>query len=111
MYIQTTISKPHGNCKPKVYNRYIHTQKKKKSKHNTKDIHQVIREESKWVREEKKTYKNKFETINKMAIRTHILIITLNVNGLNAPNKKKQMGWMDTKTRQMDTCCLQESYF
>ena len=70
----------------------IHTQKKKQSKHNMKDIHQVIREESKGVREEKKTYKNKFETINKMAIRTHILIITLNVNGLSAPNKKKQMG-------------------
>ena len=32
----------------------IHTQKKKQSKHNTKDIHQVIREESKRVKEEKR---------------------------------------------------------
>ena len=35
----------------------------------------------------KKTYRNKPETINKMAIRTYILIITLNVKGLKAPTK------------------------
>ena len=28
IYIQTAISKPHGNCKPKTYK--IHTHKKKK---------------------------------------------------------------------------------
>ena len=33
----------------------------------------------------KKTYKNNPKTINKMAIRTYILIIILNVNALNAP--------------------------
>ena len=33
-----------------------------------------------------------------MAIRTYISIITLNVNGLNAPTKR-QTGWMDAKTR------------
>lgn len=33
----------------------------------------------------KKTCKNKSKTIKKMA---YILIITLNVNGLNAPNKR-----------------------
>ena len=31
--------------------------------------------------------KNKFKTINKMAIGTYIAIISLNVNRLNAPNK------------------------
>ena len=35
----------------------------------------------------KKTDSNKPEAINKMAIRTYIWIITLNVKGLNAPNK------------------------
>ena len=36
IYIQTVISKPHGNHKPRIYNRY--TKKiKKESKHNTKD--------------------------------------------------------------------------
>ena len=33
-----------------------------------------------------------------MAIGTYISIITLNVNGLNAPTKR-QTGWMDAKTR------------
>lgn len=37
----------------------------------------------------KKTYKNKSKTINKMALRTYILIITLNLNGVNAPTKKQ----------------------
>ena len=32
--------------------------------------------------------------------RAYILIITLNVNGLNAPTKRHRLaGWMDTKTR------------
>ena len=35
----------------------------------------------------KETYKNKPKTIKKMAIGTYILILTLNVNGLNAPTK------------------------
>ena len=74
-----------------------HTQKKKQSKHNMKDIHQVIREESKGVREEKKTYKNKFETINKIAIGTHIAIISLNVNRLMLQTKHIG-GLTDTKT-------------
>ena len=33
-----------------------------------------------------------------MAIETYISVITLNVNGLNAPTKR-QTGWMDAKTR------------
>ena len=33
-----------------------------------------------------------------MAVRTYISIITLNVNGLNAPNKRHRLA-MDTKTR------------
>ena len=31
---------------------------------------------------------NKSKTINKMAIRTYISIITLNINGLNTPTKR-----------------------
>ena len=41
------------------------------------------------INQKKKTYKNKFKIINKMAIRTYIMIITLNLNGLNAPTKKQ----------------------
>ena len=32
-----------------------------------------------------------------MAIRIYILIITLNINGLSAPEKKTQTGWMDKR--------------
>ena len=39
----------------------------------------------------KKTYKNKSKTINKMEMRTHISVITLNVNGLNAPIKRHRV--------------------
>ena len=34
------------------------------------------------------TYRIKSKTVNKMALRTHISIITLNVNKLNAPTKR-----------------------
>ena len=42
-----TICKPHGNYKPKIYNRYTQTHTRKKFKHNTKDRHQITREEKK----------------------------------------------------------------
>ena len=32
---------------------------------------------------------------------SYLSIITLNVNGLNAPTKKAKTGWMDTKTRPL----------
>ena len=66
----------------------MHKKKKKESKHNTKVSHQITREENQRGREEKMTYKSKSKTINKMAIRTYILIITLNVNRLNSPTKR-----------------------
>ena len=62
-----------------------HTNKKKQSQHNAKDSHQTTREKN--IRREEKTNKTKSKTINKMSLRTHISIITLNVNGLNAPTK------------------------
>ena len=66
----------------------IHTKKKKESKHNTKDSHKIIREQKKG---EKKNYKDKSKTINKMAVRTYISIINLNVNGINAPVKRHRL--------------------
>ena len=49
--------------------------------------------------EGKKKHKNKSKTINKMAIRTYISIITLNVNGLNAPTKRHRLAeWIQNKT-------------
>ena len=47
---------------------------------------------SKWETQEKKrTYKNKPKTIKKMVIGTYISIITLNVNGLNAPTERHRL--------------------
>ena len=40
----------------------IHTKKKKESKHNTKDSHQITREQKEG---EKKNYKNKFKKLIK----------------------------------------------
>ena len=40
---------------------------------------------------EKKMYKNKFKAINKMAIRTNIGIIALNLSGLNSPTKRNRL--------------------
>ena len=54
----------------------IHTKKKKHPKLYTKDS-QITREQKR--KGKKKTYKNKSKTIKKMAIKTYILMITLNV--------------------------------
>ena len=43
------------------------------------------------TREERDLKKNKPQTIKKMAIGTYISIITLNVNGLNAPTKRHRL--------------------
>ena len=41
------------------------------------------------IQEKEKYLQNQSQTINKMAIGTYISIITLNVNGLNAPTKRQ----------------------
>ena len=67
----------------------------------------VINPQKERTREEgkKKSNKNKSETINKMAIRTYISIITLNVNGLNAPTKRCRLAeWIQKQDPYK--CCL-----
>ena len=45
-----------------------------------------------------------------MVIGTYILIITLNVNGLNAPTKRHRLAeWI--KKQDQYICCLQETHF
>ena len=45
-----------------------------------------------------------------MAISTHLSIITLNVNGLNAPIKRHRVTeWI--KKQEQSICCLQETHF
>ena len=43
----------------------------------------------------KRPTQNKPKTIKKMVIGSHILMITLTVNGLNAPTKRHKSGWAD----------------
>ena len=45
-----------------------------------------------------------------MVIGTHISIITLNVNGLNAPIKRHRLAkWIQKQDQYI--CCLQETHF
>ena len=52
----------------------------------------MLKEFSKWeTQEKKKTHKIKPKTIKKMVIGTYTLIITLKVDGLNAPTKRHRL--------------------
>ena len=55
-----------------------------------------------------KSVQNKPKTIKKMVRGSYISIITLNVNGLNAPTKR-EVGWMDIK-QDPYICCQKETY-
>ena len=45
-----------------------------------------------------------------MVIETYILIITLNVNGLNAPTKRHRLAeWI--QKQDLYICCIQETHF
>ena len=62
------------------------------------------------TQEKKRTYKKNPKTIKKMVIGTYILIITLNVNGLNAPTKRHRLAeWIQKQDPYI--CCLQETHF
>ena len=43
------------------------------------------------IQEKRKDLQTQPQTIKKMAIRTYISIITLNVNGLNSPKKRHRL--------------------
>ena len=48
------------------------------------------------IQQKKKHLQNQPQTIKKMAIGTYISIITLNVNGLNAPTKRNILAeWIE----------------
>ena len=62
------------------------------------------------IQEKKKDLHNQLQTIKKMARRTYISIITLNVNGLNAPTKRHRLAvWI--QKQDLYICCLQETHF
>ena len=62
------------------------------------------------IQEKKKDLQNQPQTIKKMAMETYISIITLNVNGLNAPTKRHKLAeWIQKQDPY--TCCLQKTHF
>ena len=62
------------------------------------------------IQVKKKDLQNQPQTIKKMAIETYISIITLNVNGLNAPSKRHRLAeWI--QKQEPYVCCLQETHF
>ena len=62
------------------------------------------------IQQRKEDLQNQPPTIKKMAPGTYISIITLNVNGLNAPTKRHSLA---ERIQKQDPyiCCLQETHF
>ena len=57
------------------------------------------------MQEKKKDLQNQPQTIKKMATGTYVAIITLNVNGLNAPTKRHRLAeWIQKQYPYI--CCL-----
>ena len=66
------------------------------------------------IQEKKKDLQNQPQIIKKMAIVTYIWIITLIVNGLNAPTKRHRLAELIQKQDPyiyIYICFLQETYF
>ena len=62
------------------------------------------------IQKKKKDLQNQLQTIKEIAIGTYMSIITLNVNGLNAPTKRHRLAkWIQKQDPYM--CCLQETQF
>ena len=62
------------------------------------------------IQQRKEDLQNQPPTIKKMATGTYISIITLNVNGLNAPTKRHSLAeWIQKQYPYI--CCLQETHF
>ena len=61
------------------------------------------------IQQKKKDLQNLSQTIKKMATETYVSIITVNVNGLNAPTKRHRLAeW--TQKQDPYICCLQENH-
>ena len=63
------------------------------------------------IQEKKKDLQNQPQTIEKIAIGTYISIITLNVNGVNAPTERpfRPAEWIQKQDPYI--CCPQETHF
>ena len=60
--------------------------------------------------ERKKNYINNQKIMNKIAISTYLSIISLNINGLNVPIKRRRLAeWIQIQNPYMS--CLQQTHF
>ena len=66
----------------------IQSLERKEHKHTTKENHQTTRKETKRSTG-KSILKNNWKTHSKMLMSTYLSIITLTINGLNAPIKRQ----------------------
>ena len=73
------------NQKPTIV---VQKLKRKNHKHTTKENHQTTRKETKRSTG-KSILKNNWKTHSKMLMSTYLSIITLTINGLNAPIKRQ----------------------
>ena len=92
-------------------NQILHLKNMKK-----KILKQIITREDHPTKKKKKRKKGRMENhrINwnmrfKMAINNHLSLITLNVNGLNAPNQKTQSGRLHEKARAYNMLSTRDS--
>ena len=86
----------------------LHTNKKKQSKHNAKDNPQITGEKKE--ERKKRPAKTNPKTIKKMAVRSYISIITLNINGFCAPTERRRLAvWIQKQGPCI--CSLQETHF
>ena len=90
-----------GNHKSKTDNRFTKT-KRRDHKHNIKANHKNHKRKNKKKKKEtKRKYKINEKTQFKMAINTYLSIITLKVNGLNAPIKRfRVVDWIKKKKKR-----------
>ena len=89
--MQTAISKPRGNHTHTQNLQKIQTQKRKSNPNTT--VKMDIKSQEKRTKEERKKKKS-LEinlTNNKIALKAYILIITLNVKGLNVQTKRHKL--------------------
>ena len=82
--------------------------KRKKSKHSTKDSHQITREENKTSRKEPKRV-TKTTRKHKTAVSTSIPTITLNINQLNAPIRRHRVAERITRKRPIHVLPIRDS--
>ena len=110
VHIYIVIHEPHGNHKPKNYNRQTHIERNPNI-----TLRIVIKSQGRRTKIErnnnkKKTCINNHKIINKMPISTSLSIITLSVNGLNAPIKIEWLNVLKNNKTHI-ICCLQETHF